>query len=100
MEIAGSVENREPVGIATTYPASQEKVYCFVELKDVLENTAITFVWTLGANEMDSVTQQINKSSRWRTWSNKSINGMKGAWKIDVQDAAGAVLESATFKVE
>lgn len=100
MEIAGSVENREPAGIAASFPATQEKVYCFVELKDIPQDTTITFVWSLGGNEVDKISQQIKKSWRWRTWSNKTINGMKGDWKVDVLDEAGAVLKSATFKVE
>jgi hypothetical protein len=100
MEIAGSVENREPVGIAATFPASQEKVYCYVELKDVPKDTTITFAWTFGQNETDKVTQQVKKSSRWRTWGNKSLAGRKGDWKVDLLDESGAVLKSATFKVE
>lgn len=100
MEIAGSIEDRAPVGIAASFPASQEKVYCYVELKNIPQDATITFVWTLGAKEMGRVPQQVKKSSRWRTWSNKSINGMTGDWKVDVMDEAGAVLKSATFKVE
>ncbi len=57
MEIAGSVENRQPVGIAATFPASTEKVYCYIELKDVPQDTTITYVWMLGPNEMAKVTQ-------------------------------------------
>jgi len=30
----------------------------------------------------------------------QDINGMKGDWKVDVTDESGAVLKSATFKVE
>lgn len=100
MEIAGSIENRQPVGIAASFPASQEKVFCYVELKDVSKGAAITFVWTLGANEMGKVSQQVKQSSRWRTWASKSLGGMKGDWKVDVLDESGAVLKSATFKVE
>ncbi len=100
MEIAGSVENREPAGIAATFPATAEKVYCYVELKDVSKDSTITYVWKLGPNEMGKVTQQVKKSSRWRTWANKSLGGMKGDWKVDVLDESGAVLKSATFKVE
>jgi hypothetical protein len=100
MEIAGSVENREPVGIATSFPATQEKVYCYLEFKDVPQDTSITYVWTHGQNEMGKVTQQVKKSSRWRTWANKSIGGMTGDWKVDVLDESGAMLKSATFKVE
>ena len=100
MEIASSVENREPVGIAATFPTTQEKVYCYLEIKDVLQDTTITYVWTLGQNDMGKVTQQLKKSSRWRTWANKSLGGMKGDWKVDVVDESGGVLKSATFKVE
>ena len=100
MEIAGSVENREPVGIAASFPATQEKVFCYLEFKDVPQDTTITYVWTLGQNDMGKVTQQVKKSSRWRTWANKSLGGMKGDWKVDVLDESGAVLKSATFKVE
>jgi hypothetical protein len=100
MEIAGGVENREPVNIASTFPASTENVYCFLELRDVPKDTAVTYVWTLGMNEMGKVTQQVKKSWRWRTWASKSLGGMKGDWKVDVLDEAGTVLKSATFKVE
>ena len=100
MEIASSVENREPAGIAATFPASTEKVYCYLEIKDVPKDTTITYVWTLGPNEMGKVNQPVKKSSRWRTWGNKTIAGMKGEWKVDVLDEAGTVLKSATFKVE
>jgi DUF2914 family protein len=100
MEIAGSVENREPVGIAASFPATQERVSCYLEFKDVPQDTTITYVWTLGQNDMGKVTQQLKKSSRWRTWANKSLGGMKGDWKVDVVDESGVVLKSATFKVE
>jgi hypothetical protein len=100
MEIAGSVENREPVGVAASFPSSQDRVFCYVELKDVPDDTSITFVWSFGQNEMGKVTQQVRQSSRWRTWSSKQIGGMKGDWKVDVLDGSGAVLKSATFKVE
>ncbi len=100
MEIAGSIENREPAGIAATFPATTEKVYCYLEFKDVPKDTNITYVFSLGPNEMDKVTQQVKKSWRWRTWASKSLGGMKGDWKVDVLDEAGAVLKSATFKVE
>jgi len=100
MVMAGSVENREPVGTAESFPASQDKVYCYVELKDITEDMNITFDWSLGEKDMGKVTQQVKKSSRWRTWSNKSINGMKGDWTVDLMNDAGDILKSASFKVE
>lgn len=100
MELANSIENRQPVGTATSFPANTEKVYCYVELKDVPKDTSITFAWSHGQNDMGKVIQQIKKSSRWRTWSSKTIGDMKGDWKVDVLDESGAVLKSVTFKVE
>ncbi len=101
MEIASGVENREPVGIAASFPATTEKVYCFLELKNVPANTTITYVWTLGQNEMGKVTQTAKQTyAKYRTWASKTIGGMKGDWKVDVVDESGNVLKSATFKVE
>lgn len=100
MDLAGGLENKQPTGIAASFPATQEKVYCYIELRNVPEDTTITYVWTLGPNEMAKVTQNVKKSNRWRTWCSKSLGGMKGDWKVDVLDASGAVLKSATFTVQ
>jgi hypothetical protein len=100
MEIAGSVENREPVGIAASFPATTEKVYCFLEFKNVANETKVNVVWTLGMNEMGSVPLTIKPYAKFRTWASKTIGGMKGDWKVEVKDEAGTVLKSATFKVE
>jgi hypothetical protein len=99
-EVCSSVENRQPVGIAATFPATQEKVYCYLEFKDVPKDTKITYVFTLGLNEMGKVTQDVKRSWRWRTWANKALGGMKGDWKVDILDETGAVIKSAAFKVE
>lgn len=100
MEIASNVENREPVGIAATFPATQERVYCFLEFKDVTAETSVNVVWTLGMNEMGKVPLTVKPFSKYRTWAYKTIGGLKGEWKVDVVDASGNVLKSATFKIE
>lgn len=100
MEIADGVENREPVGSASSFPATQEKVWCFVEFQNVDKETTVNYVWTFGENEVDKVPQTIKASSRYRTWSNKTIAGRKGDWKVDIMDESGAVLKSASFKIE
>jgi len=100
MEIAASVENHEPAGIAASFPATQEKVFCFLEFKDVKKAGNVNIVWTLGANEMGKVPLTVKAMSKYRTWANKTIGGMKGDWKVDVVDESGAVLKSAAFKVQ
>lgn len=100
MEICGNVTDRKPVDIGATYPASQEKVFCYLEFKDVKKETTVNVVWTLGLNEMGKVPLTIKSYAKFRTWANKSINNMKGDWKVDVLDEKGAVLKSAAFKVQ
>ena len=100
MEIAGGLENKKPAGIASSFPATQEKVFCYIELGNIPQATKVTYVWTLGLNEMAKVTQDVKKSNRWRTWCSKSIGGMKGDWKVDILDEAGTVVKSATFTIQ
>ena len=100
MEIAANVVDRKPVDIGTNFPASQEKVFCYLEFKDVKKETTVNVVWTLGQNEMGKAPLTIKPYAKFRTWSSKTINGMKGDWKVDVLDEKGALLKSATFKVQ
>ena len=101
MDLATGVENRLPTGIATAFPSTTEKVYCYLELNNVTASTSFTYVWTFGLNEMARVTQTANRTvAKYRTWSTKALGGMKGDWKVDLVDANGTVLKSAAFKVE
>jgi hypothetical protein len=98
--ISASVENLEPVGIANIFPSETGKVYCFLEARDVAEDTTIRFVWYLGEQQMAVVTLPIGQGGRWRTYSSKNLGGLTGLWKVELQDADENVLESAEFTVE
>ena len=100
MEICGNVMDRKPVDVSSTFTANQDKVYCYLEFKDVKKETTVNVVWALGQNEMGKIPLTIKPYAKFRTWANKSINGMKGDWKVDVMDDSGAVLKTATFKVQ
>ncbi len=100
MEISAGVMDRKPLDIGTTYPASQEKVYCYLEFKDVKKETTVNVVWMLGQNVMDKIPLTIKPSPKFRTWTSKTINGMRGEWKVDVLDDNGKLLKSATFTVQ
>ena len=43
------VEGGEPVGVAETFPASTEKVYCFLEATDISKDMEVSFVWSRSA---------------------------------------------------
>jgi len=59
MVIAEDVQDREPVGVAETFPASTEKVYCFIEATNISENTEAAFVWYHEGQEMRTFTLPI-----------------------------------------
>ena len=100
MEICGSVMDRKPVDVSTTFAATQDKVYCYLEFKDVKQETTVNVVWTLGNKDMGKVPLTIKPYAKFRTWANKSVNGMKGEWKVEVVDDKGTSLKSATFTVQ
>lgn len=100
MVIAGSIEDREPVGVVSAFSSDTEKVYCFLEATDVAYETMVSFVWYHGDEQKASVELSLGKSPRWRTYSSKKLGGLKGEWKVELQDAAGAVVKTVTFTVE
>ncbi len=98
--IAGSIEDREPVGIVNAFSSSTEKVYCFLEAKDIQEETTVIFVWYYGGHKTATVELPVGKSPRWRTYSSKKLGGRTGEWKVELQDSGGTILDSVIFTVE
>ncbi len=98
--IAGSVENLEPVGAVNAFSSSTEKVYCFLEAKDIAEDTEIALLWYHEGTNKAVVTLPLRKGSRWRTYSSKKLGGLTGAWTVELQANDGNILESITFTVE
>lgn len=98
--IAGGVENREPVDVKDTFPSTTEKVYCFIEARNIKDDTNITVVWSNNGKEVLKTSLPLKKGFRWRTYADKKLHGMKGEWKVDILDGAGNPVKSITFKVE
>lgn len=46
MVVGTGIENKEPVGASDKFPATTEQVFCFIEAKDIDEDTTITVVWS------------------------------------------------------
>ena len=87
--IGTGVENLEPKGVAETFPASTEKVYCFLEAKNIPKDTEVTFVWSMGDKEMLKFSTSLKAGARWRTYASKNLYGQKGDWKVEIKDAGG-----------
>jgi len=98
--VGTGVENREPVGVGETFPATTEKVYCFLEVTEISKDTEISFVWFHGEKEMLKTNLPLQTGPKWRTFANKNIGGMKGDWKVEVLDVKGSLVKDIKFKVE
>ena len=98
--ICTAVKDRAPEGAGTSFPADVGKLYCFTKIVGAKEETKVKHVWYQGDNELATVELKVGVGS-WRTNSSKNIEATrKGAWKVEVQDAGGKVLETLNFTIE
>jgi hypothetical protein len=98
--VGTGVENLEPVGAAETFPASTEKVSCFLEATHIAKDTEVTFVWFNGDKELSKFSAPLKTGPRWRTHAEKNLRGLKGDWKVEIRDTEGKVVKDVKFKVE
>jgi hypothetical protein len=98
--VGTGVENREPVGVADTFPATTEKVYCFLEATEIGKDTEVSLVWFHGEKELLKTNLPVNMGSRWRTYAHKNLFELKGDWKVEIRDASGTLIKEVKFKVE
>jgi hypothetical protein len=94
---ATGVEEREPVGAATEFEASVEKVYCWSKIAADTVPTTVKHVWYFGEEKVFEKDLDIKFPST-RTWTVKTIQA--GSWRVDITDEAGKVLDSVSFTVK
>jgi len=94
---ATTVEDHEPVGEATEFDASVEKVYCWTKILAETTPTTIKHVWYADDQQVSEITLDIKYPST-RTWSLKTIRA--GSWRVEVTDEAGKVLSVVGFTVK
>jgi len=100
MVVGTAVENREPKAVAEAFPATTEKVFCFLEASNIPKDMELTFVWTYKDKEIHKTTLPIKAGAKWRTFASKTVKGMKGDWKVEIKDVSGKVLKDVKFKIE
>ena len=61
MEICSTVADRSPVDIDTRFPASKEKVYCFLEFGGARKETSVDVIWTYGQVEVGRVNLPVRR---------------------------------------
>jgi Protein of unknown function (DUF2914) len=97
--VCKDVVDREAVDVGTRFPNSVPRLYCFTKIVGASQPTEIVHVWSYGDVERARITLAV-KSADWRTYSSKAIQAHEtGAWRVDVLDSAGNLLESINFEV-
>jgi len=98
--IATAVADRAPAGVADVFPSTVGKLYCFTRLTGAGTETEVTHVWYRGDQEMARVALSV-RSDNWRSWSSKQIlPEWAGAWRVEVLDAGGTLLQTIPFTVQ
>ena len=97
--VSKDVVDRAPVEAGSSFPASVGKLFCFTKITGALNPTHVTHVWSFDGTERARVELEVNSPS-WRTYSSKNIeNHEVGAWRVEVVDSAGNVLQTLDFEV-
>ncbi|MCG6983118.1 MAG: DUF2914 domain-containing protein [Deltaproteobacteria bacterium] len=97
--VAKDVVDRVPMEAGSSFPASVGKLFYFTKITGALQPTHVTHVWSFDGTERARVELEVNSPS-WRTYSSKNIESHEtGAWRVEVIDAAGNVLQTVNFEV-
>ncbi len=103
LELSRDVIDREPISPTQSFALNDERVFCFLDFKDVTHEDTIVYHWiheTLG--EVVNVEQNIHPAKRFRTWIYKSLNEDQkylGNWRVIVTDRYKNILASKEFTV-
>ena len=97
--VCKDVIDRAPVEAGTSFPVSVGKLFFFTKITGALNPTQVTHVWSFDGTERARVELAVNAPS-WRTYSSKNIEKQEvGAWRVEVVDSAGKVLQTLNFEV-
>ena len=97
--ICERVEEREAVNVGTRFTNSTPRLYCFTKIVGAGSPTEVVHVWRYGDVERARVSLAVHASS-WRTYSSKAIQAHEiGAWRVDVMDTSGNLLETINFEI-
>ncbi|MEM6272112.1 MAG: DUF2914 domain-containing protein [Bacteroidota bacterium] len=95
-----AIDNREPVGTASTFSNDVGRIYCYSAITlPKGEISTIQHVWKLEGKVISTVELDV-QGPRWRTRSYKTITPkMAGNWTVEIT-AGGNVLETLSFTVK
>jgi hypothetical protein len=97
--LARSVVDRVPQDSGTTFPADVGELILWTKVSGGTADQTIHHVWFRGDEQVADVELRLG-GSPWRTWSRKTIPAdATGAWRVEVRNAAGDVLQRIEFTI-
>jgi hypothetical protein len=100
--LAEGVESHEPINVSSTFEASQDRRYAFMELSNptsVTKHVSVTFERPDGKNTGVVKLKVPANQNRWRTWAWTKRATTPGSWTLIVRSDDGRVLATTPFEV-
>ena len=97
--ICKNVADRQPVEPGSSFPVSVGRLYCYTKIENIQNATDIVHAWYYGDTQRARIALNINPPS-WRTYSSKIIQAHEtGAWRVEILDTTGNLLETVRFEI-
>ena len=98
--ICSAVENHSPVGVDRSFPLSAGKIYVWTEIEARQVPSKIRHIYYFGGEKISDVSLDV-RSTRWRTWSYKTIANprYRGEWRVEIATADGDILRQLYFEI-
>ena len=97
--VCRNVVDRQPVEPGSQFPASVGRLFCYTKVENVKNADNIVHAWYYGDTQRALVSLNINPPT-WRTYSSKIIQAHEtGAWRVDILDTTGNVLQTVRFEI-
>ncbi len=97
--LARSIVDRVPQETGLAFPADVGELILWTRVSHANPDETIHHVWFHGDEQVADVALRVG-GSPWRTWSRKTIPaGATGAWRVEVRNAAGQVLQRVDFTI-
>lgn len=99
--ICRAIENRIPVGVDRSFPISDGKIYVWTKIEAKQVPSKVHHIYYFGEKKISDVSLNV-RSTRWRTWSSKTISNLnyRGEWRVDIASSNGDVLRRLYFDVK
>lgn len=99
--ICSDIQDRTPVGRATSFPSSTPRVYVWTQVQANLIPSEIRHIYYFNDRKISEVTLKV-RSKFWRTWSYKTLPGGKhrGQWRVDISTVDGTLLKQLEFEIK